>query len=105
MNLNQQPLTTMKIAELEKFKDSFDKIIVDNYTQIRTAKTKKQKMQLINQYSQLTRIQLELISLENKLYFEFRDNTKYNLTNKDAIDPYFISMVAKKIKLSNGIEI
>ncbi|MFA5307522.1 MAG: hypothetical protein WC365_08795 [Candidatus Babeliales bacterium] len=103
--MTQQPLTTMKIAELEKFKDTFDKIIVDNYAQIRTAKTKKQKIELINQYNQLTRMQNELISLENKLYFEFRDNAKYNLTTKDTIDPCFISMVAKKIKLPNGIEV
>lgn len=103
--MTQQPLTVLKIAELEKFKDSFDKIIVDNYTQIRTAKTKKQKMQLINQYNQLTYMQIELISLTNKLYFEFQDNAKYNLTTKDAIDPYFISMVAKKIKLPNGIDV
>jgi hypothetical protein len=103
--MTQQPLTTMKITELEKFKDTFDKIIVDNYAQIRTAKTKKQKIELINQYNQLTRMQVELISLENKLYFEFRDNARYNLTVKDTIDPCFISMVTKKIKLSNGIEI
>lgn len=95
--MTTQKETQKIIADLEKFKDSIDAQTLKTYNLYRTLEHKHDpehkkfkdytanwadSQKALNDYFQLSHIQLELIALLNKLHFDFRDLPQYNLKPK-----------------------